>query len=144
MRTCKTNVVISGRQIEFCPGKAGRIWGKNEAGEKRRGLARVFSKKRPVIAIQKHEKPVFLMRFRCLFCAFLHVICGFCLQWKRGLPVSNHAGGNRRLLQPSAANAPRPTDPALAASLAKLWPNREHESNAVKNLFCCTGGASWI
>ena len=25
---------------------------------------------------------------------------------------------------------------ALAASLAKLWPNRLHESNALKNFFC--------
>jgi hypothetical protein len=32
---------------------------------------------------------------------------------------------------------------ALAASLAKLWPNRLHESNALKNLFCRTGLHRW-
>jgi len=32
---------------------------------------------------------------------------------------------------------------ALAASLAKLWPNRLHESNALKNLFCRLGMHRW-
>jgi hypothetical protein len=38
------------------------------------------------------------------------------------------------MIQPSSPM--QNPDPALAASLAKLWPHREHESNAVKNLFC--------
>jgi hypothetical protein len=32
---------------------------------------------------------------------------------------------------------------ALAASLAKLWPNRLHESNSFKNLFCRLGIHRW-
>jgi len=40
-------------------------------------------------------------------------------------------------------NAPHSADPALIASLARLWPNREHESNAVKNLFCGAGMHRW-
>jgi hypothetical protein len=28
------------------------------------------------------------------------------------------------------------SDAALATSLAKLWPNREHESNALRSLCC--------
>ena len=47
------------------------------------------------------------------------------------------------MLQPSEANSHRPADPALIASLARLWPHREHESNAVKNLFCCAGLHRW-
>jgi hypothetical protein len=31
----------------------------------------------------------------------------------------------------------------LAASLAKLWPNRLHESNAWKNMFCRIGLHRW-
>jgi len=31
----------------------------------------------------------------------------------------------------------------LAASLAKLWPNRLHESNALKNLCCRVGLHRW-
>lgn len=31
----------------------------------------------------------------------------------------------------------------LLASLAKLWPHREHESSAVKNLFCSVGFHRW-
>jgi hypothetical protein len=34
-------------------------------------------------------------------------------------------------------------DQALAASLAKLWPHREHESNAVKALLCRCGLHRW-
>jgi hypothetical protein len=34
-------------------------------------------------------------------------------------------------------------DPDLANSLAKLWPNRLHESNAFKNLFCRVGLDRW-
>ena len=34
-------------------------------------------------------------------------------------------------------------DEALAAQLAKLWPHREHESNAFKNLFCRFGLHRW-
>ena len=30
-------------------------------------------------------------------------------------------------------------DPELIASLSKLWPHREHESSAVKNMFCHIG-----
>jgi hypothetical protein len=44
-------------------------------------------------------------------------------------------------------DAPTSADSALVASLARLWPHREHESNAVKNLFClagCTAGGNWI
>ena len=31
----------------------------------------------------------------------------------------------------------------LAASLAKLWPHREHESNALKSFFCLSGWHQW-
>jgi hypothetical protein len=34
-------------------------------------------------------------------------------------------------------------DAALAASLAKLWPHRWHESNWLKNLFCQCGLHNW-
>jgi len=46
---------------------------------------------------------------------------------------------------PLTSQAPQtqPADSALIASLAKLWPHREHESNAVKNLFCCAGLHHW-
>jgi hypothetical protein len=40
---------------------------------------------------------------------------------------------------PSSSLAPSPASPELIASLARLWPHREHESNAVKN-FCCRSG----
>jgi hypothetical protein len=32
---------------------------------------------------------------------------------------------------------------ALAGSLAKLWPNRLHESNALKNMLCGVGLHRW-
>ncbi len=35
------------------------------------------------------------------------------------------------------------SDAALAVSLAKLWPHREHESNAVKGLLCRCGAHCW-
>lgn len=41
-----------------------------------------------------------------------------------------------RILPPQL---PQPADPALIASLAKLWPHREHESNAIQS-FCCRVG----
>jgi hypothetical protein len=41
---------------------------------------------------------------------------------------------------PQTANE---SDAALAASLAKLWPHREHESNAVKGLLCGCGVHRW-
>jgi hypothetical protein len=47
-----------------------------------------------------------------------------------------------KILQPSSAQKPS-SDAALATSLAKLWPNREHESNAIKNLFCSFGLHRW-
>jgi len=41
-------------------------------------------------------------------------------------------------------STPKPaSDKALASSLAKLWPHREHESNVVKNLFCRLGLHRW-
>jgi hypothetical protein len=36
-----------------------------------------------------------------------------------------------------------PAVSGLVASLAKLWPHREHESNTVKNLFCSVGLHHW-
>jgi len=35
------------------------------------------------------------------------------------------------------------SDAELAASLAKLWPHREHESNALKALLCRCGLHRW-
>jgi hypothetical protein len=35
------------------------------------------------------------------------------------------------------------SDEALAASLGKLWPHREHEANTLKNLFCRFGLHRW-
>ncbi len=34
-------------------------------------------------------------------------------------------------------------DRTLVASLAKLWPHREHESNCFKALACATGAHNW-
>ena len=36
-----------------------------------------------------------------------------------------------------------PTDKDLASQLARLWPNREHESNALASLCCRIGIHSW-
>ncbi|MGA2047624.1 MAG: hypothetical protein ABSG96_08020 [Terracidiphilus sp.] len=47
------------------------------------------------------------------------------------------------MTEPSSANVAHPADPALIASLAKLWPHREHESNAIKNLSCAVGMHRW-
>ena len=47
------------------------------------------------------------------------------------------------MIRSSSALKPS-SDAVLATSLAtKLWPHREHESNAVKNLFCCVGLHRW-
>jgi hypothetical protein len=35
------------------------------------------------------------------------------------------------------------SDAELASSLARLWPNREHESSALASLFCRMGIHSW-
>jgi hypothetical protein len=43
----------------------------------------------------------------------------------------------------SSANLPDPADAMLIASLARLWPHREHESNAIKNLCCMAGMHRW-
>ena len=43
----------------------------------------------------------------------------------------------------SPPDPPQPANPALNASLAKLWPHREHESNALKNLLCSAGLHRW-
>lgn len=45
-------------------------------------------------------------------------------------------------MQQSTISNPGP-DGELATSLARLWPHREHESNAVKNLFCRCGVHRW-
>jgi hypothetical protein len=45
--------------------------------------------------------------------------------------------------QPPPSTLPPPTDAELVASLAKLWPHREHESNAIKNLCCGLGLHRW-
>ena len=45
------------------------------------------------------------------------------------------------MLQPATAS--RPADAELVVSLAKLWPHRQHESNAVKNFFCSVGLHRW-
>ena len=47
------------------------------------------------------------------------------------------------MLQPASAAAVLPSDSELVTSLAKLWPHRAHESNALKNLFCSVGLHSW-
>jgi hypothetical protein len=45
------------------------------------------------------------------------------------------------MLQPTITTDPSDTE--LVASLASLWPHREHESNSIKNLFCATGLHRW-
>ena len=40
-------------------------------------------------------------------------------------------------------NEQQSRDAELVASLAKLWPHREHESNSVKSLFCHLGMHRW-
>jgi hypothetical protein len=47
------------------------------------------------------------------------------------------------MIQPSSSTSKPASDQALARSLSKLWPHREHESNAVKNLFCRFGLHRW-
>lgn len=47
------------------------------------------------------------------------------------------------ILEKLSKKESRTGDAALIASLAKLWPHREHESNAVKNTFCCVGWHRW-
>jgi len=46
---------------------------------------------------------------------------------------------------PESQSTPRTgaAHPELIASLARLWPHREHESNAVKHLCCCAGLHRW-
>ncbi len=47
------------------------------------------------------------------------------------------------MLQPPSTSKVS-SDAALAATLGrKLWPHREHESNAVKSLFCHFGWHRW-
>jgi hypothetical protein len=46
------------------------------------------------------------------------------------------------MLQPQRQSR-NPADAALAISLAKLWPHREHESNSIKALFCACGVHRW-
>jgi len=48
------------------------------------------------------------------------------------------------MTQPSSATPMHSSDAVLAASLAKLWPHREHESNCFKNLFCHFGLHRWL
>jgi len=45
--------------------------------------------------------------------------------------------------QPPPTPDGTPSDSQLVASLAKLWPHREHESNALKNLLCSFGMHRW-
>ena len=40
-------------------------------------------------------------------------------------------------------NAKGSSDAELAVFLARLWPNREHESSAVAGLFCRAGVHCW-
>jgi hypothetical protein len=37
----------------------------------------------------------------------------------------------------------KPSDAAVAKSLARLWPNRMHESSFLKNFFCHVGLHRW-
>jgi hypothetical protein len=46
------------------------------------------------------------------------------------------------MLKPLSWSNPS-SDEELATSLAKLWPNREHESNAAKGLCCRFGWHRW-
>ena len=47
-------------------------------------------------------------------------------------------------ISPRASTTGTPSNDAeLAASLAKLWPHRWHESNWLKNLFCHFGLHNW-
>ena len=41
------------------------------------------------------------------------------------------------------SGGPNPSDAELATSLARLWPHREHESNALKNLCCALTIHRW-
>jgi hypothetical protein len=43
----------------------------------------------------------------------------------------------------SQAPPPNPSDTQLAKSLARLWPNREHESSALASLLCRIGLHRW-
>jgi hypothetical protein len=47
------------------------------------------------------------------------------------------------MLKSRPAAISHPADPTLIASLARLWPHREHESNAIKNMFCSLGLHRW-
>jgi hypothetical protein len=48
---------------------------------------------------------------------------------------------HRRML--ADGSKPPSADVELIRLLARLWPHREHESNAVKNLFCRAGLHRW-
>jgi hypothetical protein len=78
----------------------------------------------------------------------LFFLCAMEDGWRTGtvgsLPVSKKTGGSE-MSQP--AMTAHPADSELLASLAKLWPHREHESNAIKNIFAlsaCITGTNWI
>ena len=47
------------------------------------------------------------------------------------------------MTHPLPAAALPSSDRELVGSLARLWPHRGHESNAVKNLFCSVGLHRW-
>jgi len=49
--------------------------------------------------------------------------------------------GESHNLMTSAENMP--TDSGLATRVAKLWPHREHESNALSSLLCRFGLHRW-
>jgi hypothetical protein len=47
------------------------------------------------------------------------------------------------MLQPPSVPTGTPLDSQLVASLAKLWPHREHESNSLKHFLCSLGLHRW-
>ena len=44
----------------------------------------------------------------------------------------------------SIRTSPHESHQALASSLARLWPHREHESNALKSFLCMIGLHRWL
>jgi hypothetical protein len=48
-----------------------------------------------------------------------------------------------RMSMQVAISNPVGADQALATALARLWPHREHESNAIRGLLCRLGIHGW-
>ena len=51
--------------------------------------------------------------------------------------------GVERMVLPTSPIRPQPLDPEAERQIARLWPNRQHESNWLKNFLCRLGLHRW-